>query len=410
MNMQSAAVLLISAMLATSAMAAVTTTVVDVPTPADGTQRFLYLRPDAATANIVYLPGGSGALGIQNDGTMTTYEGGCSPVARDRQAFADHGYSVALVDATSNGSVYDFNDVLQVILYVQARDNVPSWIIGISSSTTPITNLAVNLPSEMSVGVVFLSPDSPNAARVAQIKRPTLVVYQPLDDSQFAGPLFADLTSAPVKQLISLSGGNNNGCGYHLFNNLDAEFVAAVSGFIDTYNGATGGGSSQTADAVEYYYSAWNFYFMTSFTSEINALDGGAFGGAWQRTGQTFKVWPQTNPSAVEVCRFFSTAIFAPKSSHVYTPFASECDFIKTNPADVAAWQFENIAFYIQLADANGMCGAGTIPLYRAFNQGMGGAPNHRYMTSLTILNQMIAAGWTFEGNGNTMVFACVPA
>ena len=165
-----------------------------------------------------------------------------------------------------------------------------------------------------------------------------------------------------------------------------------------------------TATAVEYYYSAWNFYFMTSFTSEINALDGGAFGGAWQRTGQTFKVWPQTNPSAAEVCRFFSTEIFAPKSSHVYTPFASECDFIKTNPADVAAWQFENIAFYIQLADANGMCGAGTIPLYRAFNQGMGGAPNHRYMTSLTILNQMIAAGWTFEGNGNTMVFACVPA
>jgi hypothetical protein len=39
----------------------------------------------------------------------------------------------------------------------------------------------------------------------------------------------------------------------------------------------------------------------------------------------------------------------------------------------------------------------------------MGGAPNHRYTTSLTILNQMIAAGWAFEGNGNTMVFACVP-
>jgi hypothetical protein len=55
------------------------------------------------------------------------------------------------------------------------------------------------------------------------------------------------------------------------------------------------------------------------------------------------------------------------------------------------------------------MCPAGTIPLYRAYDNGMGGAPNHRYTTSLTILNQMIAAGWTFEGNGNTMVFACVP-
>jgi len=168
---------------------------------------------------------------------------------------------------------------------------------------------------------------------------------------------------------------------------------------------------SQTATAVEYYYNVWNFYFETSFPAEIAALDGGAFGGAWKRTGQTFNVWPTAStPAAVPTCRFFSTAVFAPKSSHFYTPFASECQFVKTDPADVAAWEFENIAFYIQLADANGMCGTGTIPLYRVFNNGMGGAPNHRYTTSLTILNQMIAAGWTFEGNGNTMVFACVPA
>ncbi len=39
----------------------------------------------------------------------------------------------------------------------------------------------------------------------------------------------------------------------------------------------------------------------------------------------------------------------------------------------------------------------------------MGGAPNHRYTTSLTVFNTMAAAGWVFEGNGNTKVFACVP-
>jgi hypothetical protein len=78
---------------------------------------------------------------------------------------------------------------------------------------------------------------------------------------------------------------------------------------------------------------------------------------------------------------------------------------VKTNPN----WQFESIAFYIQLADANGNCSAGTIPLYRLYNNGMGGAPNHRYTTSLVVFNQMAAAGWTFEGNGNTKVFACVP-
>jgi hypothetical protein len=56
--------------------------------------------------------------------------------------------------------------------------------------------------------------------------------------------------------------------------------------------GSVTGSASQTATAVEYYYNVWNFYFMTSFTSEIQALDGGAFGGAWKRTGQTFNVWP----------------------------------------------------------------------------------------------------------------------
>jgi hypothetical protein len=59
-------------------------------------------------------------------------------------------------------------------------------------------------------------------------------------------------------------------------------------------------------------------------------------------------------------------------------------------------------------ADANGLCPAGTVPLYRLYNNGMGGAPNHRYTTNLTVFNETQAAGWTLEGNGNTRVFACV--
>jgi hypothetical protein len=159
------------------------------------------------------------------------------------------------------------------------------------------------------------------------------------------------------------------------------------------------------AQAVEYYYADWNFYFETAFPDEIAALDGGAFGGAWKRTGQTFNVRPSAaNASALPACRFFST-IFAPKSSHFYTPFAYECASLKAG----TAWQYQGIAFYIALADANGLCPPGTIPLYRAYNNGMGGAPNHRYTTSLDILDPMIAAGWQFEGNGITKMFACLP-
>ena len=165
--------------------------------------------------------------------------------------------------------------------------------------------------------------------------------------------------------------------------------------------------AAPTQPAIEYYYAAWNFYFVTAFPAEIAALDGGAFGGVWQRTGQSFNTWATAaaSPLAVPTCRFFSTA-FAPKSSHFYTPFAAECDTVKHE----ATWEFESIAFYIALANADGTCPAGTIPLYRAYDNGMGGAPNHRYTTSPDVLNQMIAGGWVFEGDANTKVFACVPA
>jgi len=173
---------------------------------------------------------------------------------------------------------------------------------------------------------------------------------------------------------------------------------------VAAYLATLGDIGTPTVAAIEYFYADWGYYFETAFADEIAALDGGAFGGVWQRTGQTFNVWPQPNGSALPTCRFFSTS-FAPKSSHFYTPLPDECANVKTNPN----WQFESIAFYMEWIDASGNCSAGTIPLYRLYNNGMGGAPNHRYTTSLAIFNQMQAAGWAFEGDLVTKVFACVP-
>ena len=160
---------------------------------------------------------------------------------------------------------------------------------------------------------------------------------------------------------------------------------------------------AQTATAVEYYYAAWDYYFVTAFPDEIAVLDGGAFGGVWKRTGQTFLVWTDAS-GGLPTCRFFSTN-FAPKSSHFYTPGAAECAGLKNSPD----WQYESISFYLKLPDGAGACPAGTAVLYRLYNQGMGGAPNHRFTTSYATFQQMQVAGWQFEGNGNTGAFACVP-
>jgi hypothetical protein len=163
--------------------------------------------------------------------------------------------------------------------------------------------------------------------------------------------------------------------------------------------------SSATATAVEYYNNDWGFYFVTAFTVEIDALDNGAFGFAWTRTGETFRVWSDaTAPGSTATCRFFSDA-FAPRSTHFYTPYLLECNALKANPV----WVFESLAFYVALPDADGLCAVGTVPLYRAYNNGIGGAPNHRFTTSFATLQRMLAIGWSFEGNGNTEAFACVP-
>ncbi len=65
--------------------------------------------------------------------------------------------------------------------------------------------------------------------------------------------------------------------------------------------------AGQVATAVEYYYADWDHYFVTSLPSEIAVLDGGAFGGVWKRTGQSFTVCSQAVGQALPTCRFLST-------------------------------------------------------------------------------------------------------
>jgi hypothetical protein len=155
--------------------------------------------------------------------------------------------------------------------------------------------------------------------------------------------------------------------------------------------------------AVEYYHAGFGHYFLTASTDEIQKLDSGSFAG-WTRTGSAFKVYPLDTAGADNVCRFFSTS-FAPKSSHFYTPFVSECADVKANPD----WQFEAEVFAFRIPSIFGACPAGTNPVYRLYNNGQSGAPNHRYTTSASIRSQMLGAGFIAEGYGPLGVIGCVP-
>ncbi len=178
----------------------------------------------------------------------------------------------------------------------------------------------------------------------------------------------------------------------------------ALGALLSATIGVAGTASAQTTRAVEFYHAEYGHFFVTVNQAEIDAIDQGVFTG-WARTGESFEVLPLNSPSAVNVCRFWSGQTFVPKSSHFYTPFASECEIVKGNPD----WAFEGEVFAMKLADAAGNCEAGTVPLYRLYNDGMSGAPNHRYTSRVDIFTNMRHMGWIPEGNGDTYAFACIP-
>lgn len=161
-------------------------------------------------------------------------------------------------------------------------------------------------------------------------------------------------------------------------------------------------GDRQTLDVLEYYHAVFDHFFVTAIAAEMNALDTGAFVG-WQRTGEAFAVLPIGAAGASDVCRFFSAA-FAPKSSHFYTPVQSECAGLQAGNV----WTYEGLVFALQLPSAAGVCPAGTTRLFRQFNNGQGGAPNHRYIVKDALRLAQVLLGWIEEGNGSPPVFACV--
>jgi Repeat of unknown function (DUF5648) len=160
---------------------------------------------------------------------------------------------------------------------------------------------------------------------------------------------------------------------------------------------------SDTVRVIEYYHPVFNHYFITAIPAEIANLDTGALSNDWNRTGEAFDVFVSGLAGTTPTCRNFS-ATFAPRSSHYYGTTPSQCAAVSLLPA----WTFEGEVFNTILTSATGTCPAGTRPLYRLYNNGMSGAPNHRYTTETSVRVEMVLANWTPEGQGIGVV-ACVP-
>jgi photosystem II stability/assembly factor-like uncharacterized protein len=196
---------------------------------------------------------------------------------------------------------------------------------------------------------------------------------------------------------------------------LDVTAIASsqVAGSDDVFIG-TGNGtftmsiaSGQTEAVIEYYAAKQDHYFMSAGAAEIQALDNGTIPG-WVRTGQSFKAYSQAGPGIDPVCRFYIPP--AKGDSHFYSALPTECAAIldaATNPANPLHGTYVGFieespgVFFVGIPSA-GQCAAGTLPVYRLWNQRPD--TNHRYTTSTTIRDQMVSLGYADEG-----VVMCAP-
>ena len=156
-----------------------------------------------------------------------------------------------------------------------------------------------------------------------------------------------------------------------------------------------------TIPVVEFYAASLDHYFISADAQEIAALDNQVIPG-WTRTGFGFKAYPAGTSATSPVCRFY----IPPESgdSHFFSASPTECAQTRQK-FPTLVYESPDV-FHVGLPDpATGNCAVGTIPVYRVWNNRSDS--NHRYTTSRTLRDQMLAKGYLAEGYGADVVVMC---
>jgi hypothetical protein len=150
---------------------------------------------------------------------------------------------------------------------------------------------------------------------------------------------------------------------------------------------------------TEFFNSTLRHYVLITSPAEVAAIEAGAAGPGWQKTGRTIYAHTDPNdaPGLVPVCRFYGSITPGP-NSHFFTADPDECAAVKTDPG----WHYEEIAFYVTLP-AGGECDADRLPVWRAYNNGFKPQQgindgNHRFATDHAITRRLADFGWNDEG------------
>lgn len=234
--------------------------VVDIPTRANVTQRFLFSSPSNAKAAVILIAGGHGGLQIFPSGKLKW--GANNFVVRNRGLFAQRGLMVATIDAPSDRQSNPYlggfrqrpehvEDVKAVIAWIKQQANIPVWLVGTSRGTQSAAYIAVQTaggqggPDGLVLTSTILTEEKGRPVPVmplGTVKIPTLVVHHKEDGCQHCAygeipKLMDKLTAAARKELVTIEGGTNIGdpCeaqAYHGFNGRDEEVADKIAKWI----------------------------------------------------------------------------------------------------------------------------------------------------------------------------------
>ena len=175
-----------------------------------------------------------------------------------------------------------------------------------------------------------------------------------------------------------------------------------------TFNGGTvyqlvRGANDDALNAIEYYHAALDHYFVTTLPTEIMALDSDVFHG-WLRTGEMFHAYASAASGTSPVCRFYIPAAYG--DSHFMSASADECAQTRTKFPHLML-ESDDVMRMTLPNTTTGACPAGTIAVYRVWNQRIDS--NHRYLTNASLRNAMLSRGYIGEGYGQEGVAMCAP-
>lgn len=236
--------------------------------------------------------------------------------------------------------------------------------------------------------------------------------------TSFAAPL----VSGTLSQMLARNPNLTPGQALSILQGTARDFPAgspcAIGGFcgagmldaglaLQTTIPASANPPSGAVAVVEFYDTTLDHYLITSDPLEMASLDGDAL--RWRRTGHVFYAWidgayAPPDAFAQPVCRFYA----GPEQqidSHWFSADQYECSTVLSQSP---AWRLQtSAAFWVEMPDLDGQCRAGTLPVYRFFNNRRDA--NQRHTVDLSVKRAMINRAWVPDGKGANGAAFCAP-